>query len=94
MPKKKVPQASNNAATKVSYRTIEDRIAGVVLTFVEITERQRALEELTRFNKAAIGRENKMIELKKEVNELLALLGKPPRYSLNFLQDEGSDNLD
>src|SRR5688572_26893439 len=37
-------------ARMLPYRTIDDRIAGVVLTFVDITERQRALEELTRFN--------------------------------------------
>jgi hypothetical protein len=66
---------------------MDDRIAGVVLTFVDITERQRTLEELTRFNKAAVGRENRMIELKKEINELLGRLGEPSRYSLDFLKE-------
>lgn len=39
------------------------------------------MEELQRFNAAAIGRETRMIELKKEINDLLARLGEPPRYS-------------
>jgi two-component system, chemotaxis family, CheB/CheR fusion protein len=39
------------------------------------------MEELQRFNDAAVGREMRMIELKKEINELLARLGEPPRYS-------------
>lgn len=38
------------------------------------------VDQLQRFNAAAVGRELRMIELKKEVNELLARLGLPPRY--------------
>ena len=33
-----------------------------------------------RFNRAAVGRELRMIELKKEINELCARLGQPARY--------------
>jgi two-component system CheB/CheR fusion protein len=40
------------------------------------------MDELTRFNNAAVGRETRMIELKKEVNELRARLGEPARYTL------------
>lgn len=36
--------------------------------------------ELTRFNKAAVNRELRMVELKKEVDALLERLGEPPRY--------------
>ncbi len=74
-------------ARLLPYRTVEDRIAGVVLTFVDISERQRAAaallaqnEQLQRFNQATIGRELRMIELKMEVNTLLERLGEPPRY--------------
>jgi two-component system, chemotaxis family, CheB/CheR fusion protein len=74
-------------ARMLPYRTIEDRIAGVVLTFVDITERQRSLEEITRFNQAAVGRENRMIELKREINDLLGRLGEAPRYSLEFVKE-------
>ena len=37
-------------------------------------------EELAAFNRAMVGRELRMIELKKEINELCALAGHPPRY--------------
>jgi len=39
---------------------------------------------LTRFNNASVGRELRMIELKKEVNQLCGRLGDAPRYSLDF----------
>ena len=76
-------------ARMLPYRTVEDRIAGVVLTFIDITERQRAAvallaqnEQLQRFNQATIGRELRMIELKLEINKLLERLGEGPRYSV------------
>lgn len=40
------------------------------------------MEELTRFNSAAVGRETRMIELKREVNQLCSQLGQTPRYAL------------
>ena len=41
-------------------------------------------EELTRFNRASVARELRMIELKKEINELYIQSGRPPRYPLDF----------
>ena len=41
---------------------------------------QRNTEELETFNRAMIGREKRMIELKEEVNRLCALLNQPPVY--------------
>lgn len=41
-------------------------------------------EELTRFNRVATDREIRMIELKREVNELRRKAGEPPRYPLDF----------
>ncbi|MBV9406156.1 MAG: PAS domain-containing protein, partial [Acidobacteriaceae bacterium] len=71
------------------YRTSDDRIQGVVVTFVDITERKRAEdelrarnEELERFNRAVVDRELRMVELKKEINALLTRLGEPARYTI------------
>jgi len=55
----------------------------------DITERKAALEEskkktdeLEKFNKLAVGRELKMIELKREINALLEESGKEPGYKI------------
>lgn len=53
----------------------------------QVDERRRAQEELTSrireleiYNKVAVGRELKMIELEKEINSLLTELGRQPRF--------------
>lgn len=63
----------------------------------EIAERERIAEalrvnseELARFNKAAVGRELRMIDLKKEVNALCRKLGEALRYPLRFEKDAGA----
>jgi hypothetical protein len=43
----------------------------------------RNVEELERFRKLAIGREQKMIELKKEINELLKVTGNSGKYKIH-----------
>ena len=64
-------------------------VAGAIETLRDITERKhmeeelrRNLEELERFNKLAFGREIKMIQLKKEINELRAQLNQDKRYKV------------
>ncbi len=59
----------------------------VLATFIDITklktteqELKKRMEELERFNQLMIGRESRMIELKREVNELLIRLGERKRY--------------
>jgi PAS domain S-box-containing protein len=61
----------------------------LVESFVDLTERKRAeaelqrnMEELERFNKLTISREEKMIALKEEINELLCSMGKPLKYKI------------
>ncbi|MGH9740099.1 MAG: PAS domain-containing protein, partial [Candidatus Acidiferrales bacterium] len=51
-------------------------------------ELQEHASELGRFNRAAVGRELRMIELKKEINELCQRQGEAPRYSLESRPDE------
>jgi PAS domain S-box-containing protein len=45
-------------------------------------ELRRNLNELERFNKIAVGREIKMIQLKEEINELLCQLNQDKRYKI------------
>ncbi len=58
-----------------------------VTVFGDITDRRRAesllveqIDELQRWQNATVGRENRVLELKHEVNELLGKAGQPPRY--------------
>ena len=82
------------------YRTVEDRINGVVIAFVDITARKHAetqlqknMDELTRFNQSMISREMRMIELKKEVNELSHRLGEAPPYPLKFENEKDDEDV-
>ncbi|HJT20337.1 MAG TPA: GAF domain-containing protein, partial [Nitrospira sp.] len=54
-------------------------IDGIVRTDEEL---RSYAEELTRFNRLAVDRELRMIELKKQVNELCAELGRPAPYRI------------
>jgi len=74
----------------------DGEVVGIHCTAKDITERKQAeqelrssYDELSRFNRAAVGREMRMIELKKEVNALLAAAGEPPRYRVDFEQSNG-----
>lgn len=62
-------------------------VSGVVVVFRDVTEARRTqhelqqrMDELERFNRLTIGREERMIVLKQEINELLASQGLPRRY--------------
>lgn len=70
---------------------------GAIVLHLNITERKKtevalaqqlkSLElanlELERFNRVAVGRELRMIELKKIINELCVAMGQPPRFIVN-----------
>jgi PAS domain S-box-containing protein len=67
----------------------EGKVSGVMLLVEDVTERKKAeeelkkhTEELEKMNKFLVGRELDMIELKKEVNRLLAELGRPKKYEV------------
>lgn len=53
---------------------------------------ERQAEELTRFNRLAVGRELRMVELKHEINELRRRLGEPPRYAPEAERPESRRN--
>jgi PAS domain S-box-containing protein len=53
----------------------------------QMKELQSLNEELTGFNKVAVGRELRMIELKKVINEMCANAGLPKRYDLDINGD-------
>ena len=53
-------------------------------------ELQETLAEIERFNKLMIGREGRVIEIKKEINALLAELGREPQYK-SGLEDEDNE---
>ena len=54
------------------------------LTESQVTHRTllQNMEELSRFNNAAVGREIRMVELKREIDEMCLRLGELPRYVL------------
>jgi hypothetical protein len=65
----------------------ENKTVGLRGMIVDITERKRAeeeilkqMDELQRWYKVTLGREGRVLELKKEVNELLKLRGEALRY--------------
>ena len=80
-----------------------ERIGSVHIAH-DITERKRAEEEirrrveelrhsneeLARFNRASVGRELRMIALKKEVNALCEKIGESRRYLLKFEEEEST----
>jgi K+-sensing histidine kinase KdpD len=52
------------------------------------SEVRRHNEELLRLNNAMTGRELRMVELKKEINDLCERLGQQKRYNLDFDKDK------
>ena len=67
--------------------TLEKRVAK------RTKELAQSNAKLERFNRLAVGREERMLELKGQVNELSKALGKPPPYDLSFLQKGSSGGI-
>ncbi len=62
---------------------------GAVVTFRDITERKQAekelhehMEELERFSRLTVDREEKMIQLKEEINNLMEKKGQEKKYKI------------
>ena len=65
-------------------------------TVTDITDRKKmendlkkTIKELKQFKEVTVGRENQMIELKKEINRLSRKLGKPEPYNV-LLSEEAN----
>lgn len=57
----------------------------------ELTQK---VEEMTRFNRMAVGRERRIIELKRQINKLLSELGREPQYKSPEAIEEDPSLLD
>ena len=62
--------------------------------FVNTFSRQKSdeilanrIQEMERFNRMAVGREHRMVELKRQVNEYAARLGEEPLFDISFTGD-------
>ena len=86
-------------------------VTSVIMISTDISERKRiekelkrSLDDLERFNRFMVGREQRNLELKEEVNLLCAKLGEPLRYAVNrdgkdgvfvpFIESEGRQGTD
>lgn len=75
----------------------KSRLATAARLLGTIIERKQAEEALTqknaeldRFNRLAVGREKRMIELKREVNAMAKAQGKPEPYDVAFAEPGGN----
>lgn len=93
------PVAAAAGDGEAALRDAAGLVRGFVKIMRDLTDRKRTqeelqeqMEELTRFNEAAVGRELRMIELKKEVNELCVRAGEDPRYDLDYDEPAGESS--
>ena len=82
--------------TKTPMRAADGQLIGVLGIGRDITELKlhearltEQLDELRRWHEATLGRETRVLELKREVNELLRQAGEAPRYGS---VEPGGDN--
>ncbi len=78
VPRRMLGAHNELTAVKLAEHKLEGRLAQV----------EELNEELEAFNRIAVGREERMIGLKREVNELLDRLGEPVRYDLSALDGD------
>jgi PAS domain S-box-containing protein len=83
----------DGTAVPVEYSTTpvwkDGQVVGTVVSFRDITERKQAemelkerMEDLERFSRLTINREEKMIRLKEEINTLLEQTGRDKKYTI------------
>ncbi len=76
-------------ARVAALKLMEDAVAARKQAEAMAVRLAEQVDELLRWQRAMIGREDRIIAIKREVNELLAQLGQPPRYTSPG--KEGSD---
>lgn len=72
------------AMTGALQQEVAERKKAEAVLHERVAELARANADLERFNQLSVGREQRMIELKREVNALLAQAGKPPAHDLRM----------
>jgi PAS domain S-box-containing protein len=81
------PSGSIYEISHIAMRDGKGEYDGTIGVLVDVTDRKRTeaklkerMEELLAWEKVTLGREGRVMELKQEVNRLLAELKKAPRY--------------
>ncbi|MHC4532409.1 MAG: cache domain-containing protein [Planctomycetota bacterium] len=92
----KTYQVTRIGPVKHGQETIAATIISTDITYrKEVEEKlEKKMEELGQFNKLAVGRELQMIEIKKEVNNLLRELGREEKYrdEIEYIENKGCVN--
>ena len=82
------------------FRNADGSPGGLVGTFIDVTKQKSALREmdrladLERFNRLAQGREQRVLELKREINALAESCGRPAPYNTELVEAVGDHELD
>jgi|GEM_PF-1567282 len=93
MEKRLKTQSGDYLWVDISVNAIRDKcggLANLIALAVDISERKHAenqankqLQELHRWHQLMLGRETRVLELKREINNLLAQQNQPPRYKID-----------
>jgi len=84
-----------NAANDVLQAQEQQLKAGNLQLQANEEQLQEKMKDLERFNRLAVGREHRMVELKREINELLRELGREEEYkNVSEITKGGSDGND
>ena len=83
----KIDRPSELEVMKEYSQVLIERLEQKNIELMKKTEKLMQVNaELQQFNQVTVGREERMIELKREVNELCKELGKPLRYDLGLFE--------
>ncbi|WP_051278835.1 PAS domain S-box protein [Chitinilyticum aquatile] len=72
------------------FRKADGSPGGIIGTFVDVSDR-KTIDHIERFNRLALGRENRIVELKRQVNQLASELNRAEPYSSPYEVDASAD---